>query len=275
VLRKLFPSSGHARLFFVTGLVFLSAGSILWWRSATVVLVADGKSQRLSPGEAKSVADLLTNQSITLLGNDFVTPSTSSALSRNLVVKVTRVTHRDEVVTKTLEPVVKGHLRTRSNLRPIWARRGFVTDVSERIRIYSYDGVEARREVVSRRNVRRPFYTLTLYNKQGFPVKEYDLLKSSSMATIATGYYVGDPMVPSDEVFLGYKLKRGMVAVDPKVIPLRSRLYIPGYGYGYACDTGSAIKKHRIDLAVKDRKEERRYMHRPMTVYILEEARRW
>jgi 3D (Asp-Asp-Asp) domain-containing protein len=67
-----------------------------------------------------------------------------------------------------------------------------------------------------------------------------------------------------------------LVAVDPKVIPLRTRLYVPGYGYGYAADTGSRIKGNRIDLAVKDRKEERRYyMHRKMTVFILEKDTRW
>jgi 3D (Asp-Asp-Asp) domain-containing protein len=40
----------------------------------------------------------------------------------------------------------------------------------------------------------------------------------------------------------------GVVAVDPSVIPLGSRLTIPGYGEGVAADTGSAVSGYTIDL---------------------------
>ncbi len=40
----------------------------------------------------------------------------------------------------------------------------------------------------------------------------------------------------------------GVVAVDPAVIPLGSRLSIPGYGEGVAADTGSAVQGMTIDL---------------------------
>jgi 3D (Asp-Asp-Asp) domain-containing protein len=40
----------------------------------------------------------------------------------------------------------------------------------------------------------------------------------------------------------------GVVAVDPALIPMGSRLAIPGYGMGVAADTGGAIVGARIDL---------------------------
>ena len=40
----------------------------------------------------------------------------------------------------------------------------------------------------------------------------------------------------------------GVVAVDPSVIPLGTRMTIPGYGEGIAADTGSAVVGATIDL---------------------------
>ena len=46
----------------------------------------------------------------------------------------------------------------------------------------------------------------------------------------------------------GTGVYRGIVAVDPSVIPLGTRMFIPGYGYGLAADTGGGIRGHMIDL---------------------------
>lgn len=46
----------------------------------------------------------------------------------------------------------------------------------------------------------------------------------------------------------GTPVRRGTVAVDPAVIPMRSRLWIPGYGRGVALDTGSAVRGLHVDV---------------------------
>ena len=50
----------------------------------------------------------------------------------------------------------------------------------------------------------------------------------------------------------GLKTGYGVVAVDPKIIPLGTRLYIPGYGIATAGDTGGNIKGARVDLGFDD-----------------------
>ena len=61
---------------------------------------------------------------------------------------------------------------------------------------------------------------------------------------------------PSDPSYgvtaTGVRVTYGVVAVDPAVIPLGTRMYIPGYGYGIAADTGGAVKGYIIDLGYPD-----------------------
>jgi 3D (Asp-Asp-Asp) domain-containing protein len=79
-----------------------------------------------------------------------------------------------------------------------------------------------------------------------------------TLTLVATGYcpcakcnypYGGHPS------YLGYPLKKGIVAVDPRVIPMGSRLYIEGYGSAIAADQGNAIKGNRIDLCFSSHQE--------------------
>lgn len=62
----------------------------------------------------------------------------------------------------------------------------------------------------------------------------------------------------------------GVVAVDPNVIPLGSRLYIPGYGMAIAADTGGAIRGNRIDLLMDSYDAAMNFGRQSVEVYVLE-----
>ncbi len=67
----------------------------------------------------------------------------------------------------------------------------------------------------------------------------------------------------------GLPAGHGVVAVDPRVIPLGTKLYIPGYGHAVAGDVGSAINGRRIDLGFNHLGDALRFGRREITVYIV------
>jgi 3D (Asp-Asp-Asp) domain-containing protein len=73
---------------------------------------------------------------------------------------------------------------------------------------------------------------------------------------------------------LGWRARRGIVAVDPKVIPLRSLLYVEGYGLAWAGDIGGAIKGERIDVCFNTTAEALEWGRKKARVWVLEGVRR-
>lgn len=71
----------------------------------------------------------------------------------------------------------------------------------------------------------------------------------------------------------GYNLKKnphGVIAVDPNVIPLGTRVYIEGYGHYVARDTGGAIKGNKIDIHMPTLKQARNFGGKKVKVTILD-----
>jgi 3D (Asp-Asp-Asp) domain-containing protein len=78
-----------------------------------------------------------------------------------------------------------------------------------------------------------------------------------SLNVYATWYNPASAGRPASDPYYGITatgvpVDRGIVAVDPSVIPLGTRLYIPGYGYAVAADTGGGIRGNMIDLGYPD-----------------------
>jgi 3D (Asp-Asp-Asp) domain-containing protein/uncharacterized protein YabE (DUF348 family) len=88
-----------------------------------------------------------------------------------------------------------------------------------------------------------------------------------TMRVVATAYSAWHGS--SDRTATGVLAERGVIAVDPRVIPLGTRMYVPGYGYGIAADTGGAIKGARIDLCYDSESEVVAWGRRPVLVYFV------
>ena len=58
------------------------------------------------------------------------------------------------------------------------------------------------------------------------------------------------------------------IAVDPKIIPLGSRIFVPGWGWGKATDTGGYIKGYRIDLCMETVRETDQWGRRDIEIEV-------
>jgi peptidoglycan DL-endopeptidase CwlO len=67
----------------------------------------------------------------------------------------------------------------------------------------------------------------------------------------------------------GIPVAWGVIAVDPSVIPLGTRMFVPGYGEGVAADTGSAVKGNVIDLWFSSCAQATAWGRRTVTITLL------
>ncbi len=98
-------------------------------------------------------------------------------------------------------------------------------------------------------------------------------VRKKVMQMSATGYDISPQTLPgsSGRTCTGIPARFGVIAVDPRVIPLGTKLYIEGYGFGIAADTGGAIKGSRIDLCFNSRSESLAWGRRTVKVHVLGE----
>lgn len=120
------------------------------------------------------------------------------------------------------------------------------------------DGEERKREVVSSRILKKPIPEVVEEGMKASPPSRGRLPSRRGYASgrrvviMHATYY--DPYncggSGNGRTRTGLLGCYGVAAVDPRFIPLGTKLYIEGYGYAVAADTGGAIKGNRIDLCV-------------------------
>ncbi len=140
-------------------------------------------------------------------------------------------------------------------------------------RVIFREGAEVRREPIATRVIRKPVPEVIAYGRRGsLPSRGY-FSGRKVIEMVATGY----SPCPSENGgntsgrgASGLKIGYGVVAVDPRFIPLGTRLYIEGYGYAIAGDVGGAIKGNRIDLGHDTREKAKQVGRRTVRVHILD-----
>ncbi|MCG0277347.1 MAG: ubiquitin-like domain-containing protein [Thermanaeromonas sp.] len=236
-------------------------------RAVPVRILVDGGEReiRLVPG---TVGQALERAGVHLGPLDRVEPAdTEKLVEPGETIKVIRV----EVKTEMVEEEVGYQVIRRQDpgleigtTRVLQQGRKGLKRIEYRV-TYE-DGAEVKREVVKEEIVREPVPqvivvgTLREVSRGGYTLRFRQALWVTATAYTHTGNRTATGTVP----------RLGTVAVDPQVIPLGSRLYIEGYGFGRAEDVGSSIRGERIDVFFESLEATRRWGVRRVKVYILE-----
>ncbi|GHT15750.1 hypothetical protein AGMMS49573_03100 [Endomicrobiia bacterium] len=232
------------------------------------------KTYTVKPYKNISLKTVLDKNGIFLNDDDIVSHDISKPIKPLQTVKIIHVTKEQKKIIENTPFKVTWSRKYNSNLRKVELQKGKEKNIIKTINKISYNGILYNTNVVNEQTMAREYSRLVLFKANNAIEKVYDLSKAKKIKMVATAYYPGDPLAWKDGTitFLGQKMQRGIVAVDPNVIPLKTRLFIPGYGYGYAGDKGSLIRGKRIDLGVNNAKEEKSWRFKDVNVYILEKS---
>lgn len=217
---------------------------------------------------AKNVEGVIAklNNGINLSPNDLIQPDLNTKITNGSSIKIIRVKKEKVNVQKEIpyETEYKNDKNVFQGQKRI-INKGQKGIQSETYLVTYYDGEEHSRELMKKELTKEPITEVIaigskkVVQRAGKTLDYKEVLTLKSTAYTHTGNRTATGTIP----------KRGTVAVDSKLIPLGTRLYVDGYGFAVAEDRGGSIKGHRIDLFMETEKEALKWGTRPVRVYIL------
>lgn len=254
-------------------------------RAVQVNIIADGKDYPVMTYK-NTVAELLEDSSIKPEGLDkLIGVTMGDSIRANMSIRIARV---DEEIVSEKEPIPFKTLERENGRLDIGVER-VVKEGQEGVREKQFkvvveDGKEVSRKLVNDSVLMAPITMIMEYGtvlnhktSRGEVLRYKKVLDMRATAYTAsfkdTGKNPGDPGFGITRS--GVKAKKGVIAVDPKVIPLGTRVYVEvagktlDYGYAVAADTGGAIKGDKIDLYFDDQNFVDRWGVKRVKVYIL------
>jgi uncharacterized protein YabE (DUF348 family)/3D (Asp-Asp-Asp) domain-containing protein len=235
----------------------VGAGARIEVAHAMAVTIALPEEDKALYTFAATVGELLAEADVTLGEGAVAVPDVGTPVTPGLSVHIVVLSASNEIerefiesdtVYRTDESLGPGETRTEPGQDGALVRRYEVA--------YS-NGVEAGRSLVEEYYDPEPVDTVIYYPPQRDAAADApgDCGRAINVyATYYTPASAGRP--PSDPNYgrtaTGVLVTYGVVAVDPTVIPLGTRMFIPGYGHAIAADTGGAVKGYIIDLGYPD-----------------------
>ncbi|MBM4765324.1 G5 and 3D domain-containing protein [Bacillus sp. B15-48] len=252
------------------------------------VKVVDGGKEQEGWSTSTTVADFLSHQGIKLNELDRVEPEMTDTVTADTLVKVIRV----EKVTDVVEEPINFAVVTKNDSGLEKGKQKVVTEgqegrVSKTYEVVLENGKEVSRKLVNEKQIKekqdkvvamgtRKIVTQVSRGTTSAPkaTQTASAPKSSAKefyvsATAYTAGCNGCSGITATGINLKANPNAKVIAVDPNVIPLGTRVYVEGYGHAIAGDTGSAIKGNKIDVFLPSKSDAYRWGRKNVKIQIL------
>lgn len=238
-------------------------------------LINGGKEEDAWATTSTTVADFLLQQGITLGELDRVEPEKDSVIEKDAVVSVVRVEKVTDVVEEPIHfAVVTKKDNNLSNGTEQVVSQGQEGLLKKEFEVVLENGKEVARTLLKETTVKEKQDKVVAVGtkvsaqtvSRGADNVSKEFFVSSTAYTASCNGCSG---ITSTGINLHVNPGVKVIAVDPSVIPLGTKVYVEGYGYAVAADTGTAIKGNKVDVFFASKEDAYRWGRRTVKIKIL------
>ncbi|OZM55856.1 hypothetical protein CIB95_15160 [Lottiidibacillus patelloidae] len=245
------------------------------YEQAVMVELTDGKEKMEVWSTVTTVADLLKTQDITLGEWDKVEPKLEKPLVHGQKITITRIDKEIVTVEEEIDYTVENKKdATLTSGKKKIIQNGKVGTKVKQFEVTYVNGEKVARVLVEEEVTKEPVKHVIAVGTKPKVVQTYKQMPAGeTFEVVATAYTAlcdsGCTGITATGINLLENPDMKVIAVDPRVIPLGTRVFVEGYGYAIAGDTGGAIKGYKIDIYVKTKDEARKFGRKKVKITIL------
>jgi uncharacterized protein YabE (DUF348 family) len=241
------------------------------YRGGPVTIIADGKTVTSVMAKA-TVEDAVKTAGIVLQELDQLVPDRAARLRPGMEIRVIRVTENIETREKTvIFPVERRADDTLERGMTHVVQEGRDGIKREKVCVRNENGHKVAETVLEEQLISAPQPEIVLVGTRDTLQTSRGTMRFSRVVEMEASAYLPTDGSGDGVTATGIPARYGIVAVDPRVIPLGSRIYVKGYGMALAADTGGAIVGDKIDLCMENAEEAWSFGRRLVKVYVLAE----
>lgn len=229
-------------------------------KAVPFTLRADGQEKTLK-ALPQTIGEALDHCNVKVGQADKVSPDPDKPLTAGTQIVINRITKKTETVMENIsfKTATKGDGSLPAGTEKV-VKKGKKGRDRVTYEITYSDGKEIARKELERETVAKPVTKVVAKSTRGtIAGAEY-----TKKFTVKAYSYTGGGTTAS-----GTRAREGEIAVDPSVIPLGTKVYVEGYGFASAEDTGGNIKGNTIDVYKSSESACRNWGVRYVTIYIL------